>query len=156
MSDRIAVMNGGRFEQIGSPEEIYERPASRFAAEFIGQTNLLPCRVASVDAAGMILEYAGARFRARPAEFDVQVGGQVCLALRAERLRFSTQQSTDAKLCGTLLERRYALGSMRASIRLMDGREITVMCASAEQARGDAGDKVYLSWDLADAPVVQA
>ena len=41
MSDRIAVMNGGRFEQIGAPEEIYEHPTTRFAAQFIGQSNII-------------------------------------------------------------------------------------------------------------------
>lgn len=155
MSDRIAVMNGGRFEQIGTPEEIYERPATRFAAEFIGQTNLLPCRVARADASGLVLEYAGERFAARPVDFDVRTGDEVCLALRTERLRFSTEKGEGGGLCGTLQERRYAGGSMRATIRLEDGREITALCAGAEYARGDVGERVYLAWNPQEAPVVR-
>ena len=156
MSDRIAVMNGGRFEQIGSPEEIYERPATRFAAEFIGQTNMLDCRVARADAQGLILEYAGERIPARPVLFEPRPGDGVCLALRTERLRFSTEKTGKCGLPGTLLERRYAGGSMRATIRLDDGRDVTALCASAEHARGDVGERVFLSWNPEEAPVVKA
>ena len=49
MSDRIAVMHQGRVEQLGTPEELYERPATRFVADFIGTTNLLTGSVESVD-----------------------------------------------------------------------------------------------------------
>ena len=156
MSDRIAVMNGGRFEQIGSPEEIYERPATRFAAEFIGQTNMLDCRVARADAQGLILEYAGERIPAQSVPFELQPGDGVCLALRTERLRFSTEKIGKCGLPGTLLERRYAGGSMRATIRLDDGRDVTALCASAEHARGDVGERIFLSWNPEEAPVVKA
>lgn len=156
MSDRIAVMNGGRFEQIGSPEEIYERPATRFAAEFIGQTNMLDCRVARADAEGLVLEYAGERIPARPVSFELRPGDGICLALRTERLRFSTEKIGNCGLPGTLMERRYAGGSMRATIRLNDGRDVTALCASAEHARGDVGERVYLFWNPEEAPVVKA
>ena len=49
MSDRIAVMHHGRVEQLGTPEELYERPATRFVADFIGTTNLLTGSVESID-----------------------------------------------------------------------------------------------------------
>ena len=49
MSDRIAIMSDGVFEQVGAPEDIYEHPATRFAAEFIGQTHLVECKVVSVE-----------------------------------------------------------------------------------------------------------
>ena len=48
VSDRIALMNSGKLEQIGVPTEIYRQPASRFAAEFMGTTNLVPGRVLAV------------------------------------------------------------------------------------------------------------
>src|SRR5438477_12245584 len=49
LSDRIAVLSHGRIEQIGTPDEIYERPASTFVAEFIGSSNLLPVRIVERD-----------------------------------------------------------------------------------------------------------
>lgn len=104
----------------------------------------------------MTLEYAGERFPARVADFDVQPGDTVLLVLRTERLRFSPEAGTGACLSGTLVERRYAGGSMRASIRLADGREITALCAGIEHARGDVGERVYLQWNPEEAPVVKA
>ena len=155
MSDRIAVMRNGRFEQVGTPEEIYEHPATRFAAEFIGQTNLLTCRVAQAGADGLVLEYAGARFPAR-GDVAAQAGEQVCLSLRTERLRFAPERVGNCGLEGTLMERRYAGGAMRATIRLDDGHDILALCGSADQARGEVGQRVFLRWDSAEAPVVRA
>ena len=59
MSDRIAVMHAGRVEQLGTPEELYERPATRFVADFIGTTNLLSGSVESADAGTAIVRLDG-------------------------------------------------------------------------------------------------
>ena len=155
MSDRIAVMNNGRFEQMGAPEEIYERPATRFAAEFIGQSNMLSCRMVSADESGLILEYAGAKIPARKADFPAKAGDAVSLCLRTERLGFSTENDHPCALEGVLTDRRYAGGAMRATIRLADGHEVLALCGSGERARGEVGDRVYLYWNPDEAPVVR-
>ena len=154
MSDRIAVMRDGRFEQMGSPEEIYEHPATRFTAGFIGQTNLLECRVADVHAGGLTLEYAGERFAARKAEFDARMGDMACLSLRTERLSYNTAPMSSCSLEGVLTDRRYAGGALRATIRLKNGHEVLVLCGSAERAKGEVGGRVYLCWNADEAPVV--
>ena len=154
MSDRIAIMRDGHFEQIGTPEEIYERPKTRFAA-FIGQTNLLEATVAEKDGRGLILNYAGMFIPARNADFDVQIGDSVALSLRTERIGFSKKPVGECNLPGTLRSRHYAGGSMRAVIVLDDGREITVLCQSGERAEGEIGERVFLSWNRDEAPVVR-
>ncbi len=155
MSDRIAVMNNGRFEQMGAPEQIYNHPATRFTAEFIGQTAILTGRVVRADAQGLLLDVAGEKIPARRAEFDVQAGDAVCLALRTEKLRFSPERDARCALRGTLMERRFAGGAMRATIRLADGHDVLAMCTGAEAARGEVGEQVYLSWNPDEAPVVR-
>jgi len=80
MSDRIGVMHDGRLLQVGTPQEIYERPTSRFVAGFIGEINLLPATV--VDHASVRL--AGGRLVA--ATTGVAAGSEVTVALRPERL----------------------------------------------------------------------
>ncbi len=156
MSDRIAVMRDGCFEQMGTPEEIYEHPATRFTAGFIGQTNLLECRVEAVHGNGLTLEYGGARFPARQAEFAAKTGDKVCLSLRTERLSYCTEPMSSCALEGVLTDRRYAGGSLRATVRLRDGHEILVLCGSAERAKGEVGGRVYLCWNSDEAPVVPA
>ncbi len=155
MSDRIAVMNEGRFEQVGTPEEIYEHPSSRFVAGFIGQTNILDCEVVSAGEE-LILEYAGERFPARNDLKDAKAGSAACLCLRQEKISFSREKGENTYLSGTLIEKRYAGGSLRASIRLRGGMEIQALCATSDRSAGEAGDEVFLSWNIDEAPVVAA
>jgi len=154
MSDRIAIMREGVFEQIGTPEEIYEHPATRFAAGFIGQTNLLEMKVESTHS-GLVLNYKGVRIPARTPEFEVSPGENVALSLRTERIGFARTPLGDCALPATLKSRHYAGGSMRAVLALSDGREVLVQCASAERAQGEVGEQVCLSWNSAEAPVVR-
>lgn len=79
MSDRIAVMEEGRLLQVGTPEEIYERPANRFVADFIGRTNLLEGTVESADYVCLL---NGARV---PVASDHPTGTKVAVSLRPER-----------------------------------------------------------------------
>lgn len=155
MSDRIAIMREGRFEQIGSPEEIYERPQTRFAAGFIGQTNLLEMQVAAVDERGLTLEYAGTKIGARKPDFEVKPGDTVALSLRTERIGFAHTPTAECALPGVLKSRHYAGGSMRAIIQLDSGRDVLVLCQSSERAQGEIGERVFLSWNRDEAPVVR-
>src|SRR3954447_8835451 len=87
MSDRIVVMNHGRVEQVGSPEEVYRRPASRFVASFLGQSNLLEGRVARVaDGMAAIVVSRGPELRvAAPA--GLAEGAAVTVVVRAQRIQ---------------------------------------------------------------------
>ena len=155
MSDRIAIMREGQFEQIGTPEEIYEHPQTRFAAGFIGQTNLIEMDVQAVSEDGLTLAYGGASVPARRAEFPVQPGDKVALSLRTERIGYARTPLEACALPATLKSRHYAGGSMRAILKLETGREVLVLCQSAQRAEGEIGDRVYLSWNPAEAPVVR-
>ena len=155
MSDRIAIMREGQFEQIGTPEEIYEHPQTRFAAGFVGQTNLIEMDVRAVSENGLTLAYGGASVPARRAEFPVQPGEKVALSLRTERIGYARTPLEACALPATLKSRHYAGGSMRAILKLDTGREVLVLCQSAQRAEGEIGDRVYLSWNPAEAPVVR-
>jgi spermidine/putrescine ABC transporter ATP-binding subunit len=85
LSDRIAVMNEGRVVQLGTPRDIYDRPRSRFVAEFVGKINFLPARVLGRDGAFALLESAGGRLRV-PAPALGDRDGAVTVAVRPERL----------------------------------------------------------------------
>ena len=109
MSDRIAVMNGGRIEQIGTPAQIYEQPATRFVAQFIGRTNFFAGRV--TGRRSVRVESGG--------EVDAIVpdaianDAPVTLAVRPERARIVAQPPQDGlALRGTLRQTLY-LGAMR-------------------------------------------
>jgi spermidine/putrescine transport system ATP-binding protein len=82
MSDRVALMNKGRIEQLGRPRDLYERPASRFAAEFVGDTNLLEGTVAGVSGDQTLIRAAGIEVAAPKTPF--RAGEPVAVSLRPE------------------------------------------------------------------------
>jgi ABC-type Fe3+/spermidine/putrescine transport system ATPase subunit len=90
MSDRIVLMRQGRIEQTGTPQDLFDRPISRFAAEFMGVENILAGRVAGGGAEGrsVLVDLGGRRLAARPAPgVRVAPGDPVFLAIRAEHVR---------------------------------------------------------------------
>jgi spermidine/putrescine ABC transporter ATP-binding subunit len=90
MSDRIAVMNEGRVAQIGRPEELYDRPNSRFVASFIGESNFLPAIVCGLEDSVVVTECKGMTVRAICSS-PLSTGDEVMLTTRPERLRFTDQ-----------------------------------------------------------------
>src|SRR5262252_4273646 len=86
MSDRVALMNRGRIAQLGSAEDLYERPASRFVAEFIGESNLLDGRVEAADGAPVFVHDSGVRVRVAPGPFAPTAGERYTLMVRPEKI----------------------------------------------------------------------
>jgi ABC-type Fe3+/spermidine/putrescine transport system ATPase subunit len=89
MSDRIAVMNKGVVEQVGTPQEIYERPVSRFVTDFIGESNILAGEVVGLVDGAVELAFLNQRVVARRTR-DVRVGDKVHFVVRPENVRLGT------------------------------------------------------------------
>jgi putative spermidine/putrescine transport system ATP-binding protein len=109
ISDRIVVMNAGNIEQMGSPHDIYNRPATRFAATFVGQLNTLPARV--VDPAFGQLDLGGQPLTVPSLPQNVAAGGTVSLAARPEMLSIAPRPGTDLSLPGIIRDVSF-LGSV--------------------------------------------
>ncbi len=98
MSDRIAVMNDGEVQQVGEPVAIYERPANRFVADFIGETNFIEGEVAQIDDQQTVLNVnSGLKVSGRRSA-DLRVGQPVTLAIRPEKIRLQPVHSAPADL----------------------------------------------------------
>jgi spermidine/putrescine transport system ATP-binding protein len=150
MSDRIAVMNEGRLEQIGPPEEIYREPASEFVAEFIGDTNLLDGQVVDRDG-GAVVEVGGR------AGFSVPANGKrgsVTVSIRPEDFQIHrVDTDVDAEFAGEVIERYFqgdrtnyvvdADGDLKPVQVVVQGRESTV----------DTGERAAVTV-MENAPVV--
>jgi iron(III) transport system ATP-binding protein len=93
LSDRVVVMNGGRISQIGTPQQIYERPEDPFVADFIGTTNFLPGRM--IEAAGTdgraVIELADGQRLTAVTERRADQGSRVTLAYRPEQMRVASE-----------------------------------------------------------------
>lgn len=152
MSDRIAVMNEGRLLQVGTPEEIYERPANRFVADFIGQTNLLEGTVADADT---VVLANGARVAAASTH---AAGTKVALSLRPERAKVS-HRVADTPADGMGLDGSVSgvtyLGNALVYRVALDWMELEVRDDNSPNAdRLAPGDPVRITWEPGAAAVV--
>lgn len=127
MSDRIAVMKNGVFQQIDTPIGIYESPANLFTASFIGETNLFKGNVLEVNPATIKVEvveqndgFHPIRELPRP-KFDVQVGQNVNLLLRPEDIRVYYTHEGHEGLIGNVVDSAYKGSTLDSVIRLKNG-----------------------------------
>ncbi|MCX7080473.1 MAG: ABC transporter ATP-binding protein [Pseudomonas sp.] len=125
MSDRIAVLSEGEVQQVGRPEDIYERPHNRFVADFIGETNFIEGRVTRVEAGLAWFDGpAGHPLPAQPCS-DVAIGDSVALSVRPERLHLLPEGSAGALPCR--IEAQIYLGTdLQYQVSLADGSRLTV------------------------------
>ena len=113
LSDRVAVMRDGRVLQLGPPRELYERPRTRFVADFVGTNNLVAGRVAEVGGDSLVVETDLGRLRARPPRGGSPLGvGQPCvLAIRPENVAVSAPDAAPTASGGNRCAGRIALAS---------------------------------------------
>ncbi len=153
MSDRIAVMNKGVIEQIGTPDEIYERPASRFVADFIGETNLFEGVILETTDHSSYVEISGCKIPV-PKQEDCRVQDRVYLAVRPERIRISVQPGNhEAELKGKFVERVY-VGSVTKTIISINDQSV-VISEYDEMVDMSPGQDVYISWQPEKAVVMK-
>ncbi|SDB15699.1 putrescine transport system ATP-binding protein [Belnapia rosea] len=139
LADRIAVLEGGRLAQCGTPAELYERPASRFVARFLGAANILEGRVATDG----LVEAAGCRL-ALP--HDRPAGADLAVALRPERIRLlpGTPPATNA-VTGLLRDLAYRGDGWMALVALPGGAELRV-ALPVDAAPPAPGAQLALGW----------
>jgi len=155
MSDRIAVMNKGKYEQLGDPEVLYERPKTPFVASFLGVSNLLPVRRdGSGDGySGFRLE-DGTAVRVPAALLEGRDSNAVALGVRPEKIRmFEPEKDIPAgfnKVPGTVTNASYLGVSTQYIVTLPDGHRVTVFEQNVERATKaelwNTGESVVLAW----------
>jgi ABC-type Fe3+/spermidine/putrescine transport system ATPase subunit len=92
MSDRIAVINHGRIEQVGAPVDLYDRPVNRFVASFVGETNFLEATAVGIEAGTVVANLGNRRVRA-VGNGPVAPGAPLILAVRPEKFWFARRSA---------------------------------------------------------------
>ena len=166
MASRIAVMSRGRLVQIGPPSEIYERPNSRFVADFVGTVNLFEGEVVASRGTPALaggrpgvnalwLRVPGAEQPIPlPAAVELPTGTRLVLALRPEKLLLSTERPKGFALAATIASVSYQGGRSTMHLATRSGLSLRAHLPSAAALGLDRGAVVWTSWAPDDAVVL--
>jgi spermidine/putrescine transport system ATP-binding protein len=153
MSDRIAIMNGGILEQLGTPSEIYEKPVSKFVADFIGESNVLDATVEQIDDDNLVLKTETGQVIAKNKNYVLDE--MVYVSIRPEKLKFSYTKIEGFELSGVVKEHIYIGSMVKIIIILSNNHEIKI-----NKLAGDYLPPVaavgYIYWDIKDAVVMHS
>jgi spermidine/putrescine transport system ATP-binding protein len=156
MSDRIAVMNQGKVEQLGLPEELYDRPKTRFVADFMGTTNLLKGRVESVDGSIASIRLDGGDACRAVLVESVAAGDAIEISIRPESLSIAEPgQGGPGSIEGRIEQSAYLGASVQYQVRSQGGALLSVVTPKTGR-RFVATDDVEVGWSPHDALVVGA
>lgn len=151
MADRIAVMNAGRIDQLGAPSEIYDRPATAFVADFIGEMNHLEGTLERGAGGGFAVALAGAHLGVSRVIAECEPGERVRVGVRPEELHARVRGEGPAATVVTSM----VLGHHVQTVALLaDGTEVVTRqrrAGSEELAHLGPGDPVWIEWPAASA-----
>jgi len=154
MSDRIAVMDSGRVEQIGTPREVYEQPATPFVADFIGSLNAIEIRVDEV-VGGYAIARLGERDRiVVPVEAGTGSGAELRIAVRPEHVEFVGSDENGSRLAGTVADIVYLGMYTQFHVDTGAGRVVSHRLADRSVDGPERGATVELAWDADDSYVL--
>jgi ABC-type Fe3+/spermidine/putrescine transport system ATPase subunit len=148
LSDRIAVINAGRLEQIGTAHEIYEQPATPFVADFIGETNFLNVRVDATDGRWLMLSNEGLHSVKVGAVDGVNVGDSGILSVRPEKISFfQSEQEIECCAEGVVNDILYIGDTTKYYVELQNRQKIVVKQHNREgMPHPTSGESVWIGW----------
>ncbi len=149
MSDRIVVLNGGKVEQVGTPDEIYHTPASLFVSEFIGESNIFCGEVIQTNDDGCLIDSQGIAVYSH--DGNLSVGQDVTLLLRPEHFRLVSDNapadSSKQQISATLQQSVFIGRDHQLNCTLDNGAEITALIRGSLPDL-KSGDRILLEYDI--------
>jgi spermidine/putrescine transport system ATP-binding protein len=158
MSDRIVVMNKGNIEQIGTPEELYETPKTRFVADFLGETNLLDGEAIKIKETEVLLNLEKEEDIIRIPNRDYSLGEKFTVSVRPERIKIKDKpEDSDVWLQCKFKERIYIGSSVRTIMTLKNGKEIVVSEQIGYDFKFEDPKKdIFVTWNPKNTVVMKA
>ncbi|MBI1189441.1 MAG: ATP-binding cassette domain-containing protein [Tepidisphaera sp.] len=152
MADRVAVLEAGQVVQVGSPKQLYRAPATRFVAEFLGETNILRGEIQSITDSGVTVNVGGSTLLARSAmPAGAKAGSPVQVSIRHEALTLGKPGNVNV-LQGTLVDSVYLGEAAQHRLDMGESRLVTVMVQNPGSPAAAGFDRIGSSLALHVAP----
>jgi spermidine/putrescine transport system ATP-binding protein len=158
MSDRIALIHRGRVEQIGTAEEIYRRPATAFAAEFVGEANLLEAELVAMEPGGARMRVKGGLALRIPAGAWPAGSSRALVSIRPEKILVSSSALAEENAFEARVDEKIFKGALdQFVLTTTSGARLVVIAASetAHRKSVEAGDRVWCAVHADDVVVVK-
>jgi putative spermidine/putrescine transport system ATP-binding protein len=154
MSDRIAVFNDGRIQQLAPPSDLYERPENSFVAQFIGENNKLPGTIEEIDGANAVVRLkSGEKIAATPVNVSTK-GQETMVSIRPERVEYLARRMPDGAFTidAEVLEFVYMGDIFRTRLKVGGTEDFVIKSRNTQgQARLNPGEKIKIGWAPQDA-----
>ncbi len=151
LSDRICLMNRARIEQVGTPAELYFRPASAFAAGFLGESNTLAGELAALDGRDAVLRLPGGQVLRAPRADGLAPGRRARWMVRPEALRLAPAEGGCANLVRGRVQAVLFAGSVsKVQLTLADGTALIAKVLTSAGALPRPGDDIAVGWQRED------
>lgn len=145
MATKVCIMKDGQIEQVASPVEIYEKPASVFCAKFIGEANVIPCPVVSIDAQGAAkISIHGLVVPAPDQSQSYSENDIVNVVIRPEKINLVEESFSGLKFRGVIEQSVYIGDSLKLKVRLQNGHHMKVKVFTTSSLSLNVGDEVLL------------
>jgi len=148
LADRIGIMNNGRLEQVGDKWDLYEKPATRFVAEFIGETNLIDGKVVEVGHKYIVVDWKGEKIYA-PISENIDRGMNVSISIRPENISVSFKPKSVGEGVniyeGEVVDELFKGSYVIYYVKIRNGQVIRATVLSKD-ADFDVGNKIYIYW----------
>jgi spermidine/putrescine transport system ATP-binding protein len=156
MSDRIVVLNEGKVEQDGTPEELYFQPTSRFVAEFIGETNLLSGRMRGTENDKVVMDWEGTTLKGRAPGGVPAEGQPITASVRLEKLGFHAERPESCNAVQGRVVGKTFLGSRMMMQIAVGERDDAYLKAYVDAETGQAvgQDPIWIGWDAENMAVL--
>ena len=160
MSDRIAVMNEGIIEQIGTPEDIYERPKTKFVAGFIGESNLIKAEIKKIDEEKICFEFGGYEMNMNYKNYDNLKNKESYILIRPENIKYTSVKPQNGfkppyGLKSKIKEHSYIGSIIKTTVELESGQEIIVCDYDKKKDLIGIGSEVWVYFQPEDVVIVK-
>ncbi|MBU3154876.1 ABC transporter ATP-binding protein [Clostridium estertheticum] len=154
MSDRIVVMNDGIIEQIGTPEDIYERPKTKFVAGFIGESNLIKTKIKRIDEEKISAKIGKYDMNLNYKNYDNSRNKESYILIRPENIKY-TREKPPIGLIATIKEHSYIGSIIKTTIEIEGGQEIIVCDYDKKKDLIGIGSEVWMYFEPEDVVIVE-
>ena len=151
MSDRIVVMRDGIFEQVGTPDEVYNTPRTSYVAKFVGNANVIEGKVSSVEKDNLMVSVGMESIAVKKTEKDFSIGDRITLAVRSENILVNEEM--EYPISARVMDKSFAGGLLRMVFQLNNKEEL-IASRHGINYNLEIGDEAKIGWKTYNAVIV--